>query len=78
MNWNQIKNGEKQNETQKAKFVDQKPDIADEKTQKATENLESKADKQLCTLNRTFKNMIHSSNKVDAPIEASLTSFYKK
>ena len=34
MNWNQIKNGEKQSDTQKAKFADKKPDIGGIKLRK--------------------------------------------
>lgn len=78
MNRNQIKNGEKQSDTQKVKSADEKPNIASERTQKATRDGESKADEQLTTLNNTLKNMIHSSNKVDMPVEASLTGFYKE
>lgn len=82
MNWNQIKNDEKQSDiglnTQKAKSADEKPDVAGEKTQKVAKDVESKADKQLSALNNTFKNMIDASNKVDAPVEDSLTGFYKE
>ncbi len=81
MNWNQIKNDEKQSSSlnpEKAKSAGEKPDIAGEEIQKATKDVESKADKQLSILNNTFKNMIHTSNKVDTPVEASLTGFYKE
>jgi hypothetical protein len=82
MSWNQFKDGEKRSDiglnTQKVKTADEKPNIASERAQKATRDGESKADEQLTTLNNTLKNMIHSSNKVDAPVEASLTGFYKE
>jgi bisphosphoglycerate-independent phosphoglycerate mutase (AlkP superfamily) len=78
MSWNQIKNDEKQSDTQKAKFADKKPDISGDKVKKVTKDVESKADKQLFILNNTFENMINTSNKVEAAVEASLTGFYKE
>jgi hypothetical protein len=78
MGWNQINDDEKQRDTQKARSTEEKLGIADKKVQKATRDGESRADEQLTTLNNTLKNMIHTSNKVDAPVEASLTGFYKE
>jgi hypothetical protein len=78
MNRNQIKNDEKQSNLQKTKSIDEKLDTASGKVHKEARDGESKADKQLSTLNNTFKNMIDASNKVDAPVEASLTGFYKE
>jgi len=81
MNGNQIKGNEKQLESdlnqRLGKHVDEKFTATD-KAQEAPKDNNSKADKQLFTLNSTLKNMIRTNRIATMPAQKSLTGFYKE